>query len=112
MTESGMRAMEPENRIMFIPNPVQILKMTIASVASPSVKYYTMPWTQGINGLLVNNEVVAGALGANWRETYPCRNCGNEHIEGTVRRKQVFVDRQRARCSRSCFPLSGRPFPS
>ena len=36
-------------------------------------KYYTMPWTQGINGLLVNNEVVANALGENWREAYPCR---------------------------------------
>ena len=41
--------------------------------AAGETKYYTMPWTQGINGLLVNNEVVAGALGADWRETYPCR---------------------------------------
>ena len=29
--------------------------------------YYTLPWTQGINGLLVNFDVVNKALGANWQ---------------------------------------------
>lgn len=35
--------------------------------------YYTLPWSQGINGLLVNYDVVDKALGANWETTYPCR---------------------------------------
>lgn len=36
-------------------------------------EYYTMPWTQGINGLLYNGKVMREKLGENWKETYPCR---------------------------------------
>lgn len=35
--------------------------------------YYTMPWTQGVNGFLVNEAVVEPLFGENWREQYPCR---------------------------------------
>ena len=35
--------------------------------------YYTMPWNQGVNGLLVNEAVVEPLFGENWREQYPCR---------------------------------------
>lgn len=36
-------------------------------------KYYRMPWTGGINGLLFNNTAIQKALGNDWQSTYPCR---------------------------------------
>lgn len=35
--------------------------------------YYTMPWTQGVNGLLVNYEAASELFGANWQQQYPLR---------------------------------------
>ena len=43
-------------------------------------KYYKMPWTGGINGLLFNNAAITKALGADWQEQYPCRTT-NELLE-------------------------------
>ena len=42
--------------------------------------YYTMPWNQGINGFLVNQDVVEPLFGENWKEQYPCRTT-NELFE-------------------------------
>lgn len=36
-------------------------------------KYYRMPWTGGVNGLLYNNAAIVDALGADWMAKYPCR---------------------------------------
>lgn len=36
-------------------------------------KYYKLPWTGGINGLIYNNDAIGKVLGKNWQEKYPCR---------------------------------------
>ena len=44
-----------------------------AGMGSKETGYYRMPWTGGVNGLLINNAAIEGVLGKDWKSKYPCR---------------------------------------
>lgn len=55
------------------PNVLALLEDVNPVTKEPTGSYYRMPWTGGINGLLVNYSKVTEVLGAGWENTYPCR---------------------------------------
>ena len=54
-------------------NVIRMLEDIDPLTKQPTGKYYKVPWTGGINGLLVNYRVVSALLGDGWESTYPCR---------------------------------------
>ena len=54
-------------------NVLALLEDVDPITKEPTGSYYRMPWTGGVNGLLVNYSKVTEVMGAGWEETYPCR---------------------------------------